>query len=410
MRMSQRLLVAVLCLSYGVGLTLSAQRGPAAPIQPPAQSRPNAGPPPGGPAPPGAATRTDADAFTDRWSEDRGLGPVYNRRACADCHDGPTLGGGSAVTVLRAGHFDGQGFIEHPGGSLIQSQAVDPSIEESVLPGNEVRARRISLSALGDGYVESLDDRTLEGLAAGQPEGMRGTVVRVPVLEAPGTTRVGRFGWKNQHASLLSFSADAFLNEMGITNRLFLTENTSNGRSVAAFDRVADTPPVGEDTRNDLDRVTAFLRDSEPPAPDATLAIAPQALAGSSLFDNIGCATCHVRSLTTAAAGTVLNGGTVTVTARLGGKVIHPFSDFLLHDVGTGDGIVQNGGAGTRNTLRTPPLWGLRHRTRLLHDGSAGTVADAILRHAGQAQQVTSFYRQLDANQQAALLAFLASL
>ncbi len=407
---SCRLVVAASCLTLGVTLSVAAQRGPAQPIQPPPAARPAAGPPPQAQPPRAQRTRDDAEAFSDRWNEERGLGPVFNRRACAECHDTPSLGGGSTVTVLRAGHFDGQVFVEHPGGSLIQDRAVDPSIEESVLPGNEVRARRISLSTLGDGYVEALDDRTLEALAAAQPEGMRGEIIRVPVLEAPGALRVGRFGWKNQHASLLSFSADAFLNEMGITNRLLLTENTSNGAPVAAFDRVPDTPPDGEDAANDLDRFARFMRGTAPPEPDADLSVTPAALAGSSLFDNLGCATCHVRSLTTAPAGTVLNGGTFTVPAELGGVTIHPFSDFLLHDVDTGDGIVQNGGPGTRNRLRTTPLWGLRHRARLLHDGSADDADAAIRRHGGEARQVTRFYQQLDGDQQAALLAFLRSL
>jgi len=81
----------------------------------------------------------------------------------------------------------------------------------------------------------------------------------------------------------------------------------------------------------------------------------------------------------------VINGGAFTVPAALGNKTIHPFSDFLLHDVGTGDGIVQNGGQGTRNQLRTPPLWGLRARDRLMHDLQTVSRTDAINRHAGQA-------------------------
>src|SRR5438132_1348600 len=81
----------------------------------------------------------------------------------------------------------------------------------------------------------------------------------------------------------------------------------------------------------------------------------------------------------------------------LGNKRIHPFGDFMLHDVGTGDGIVQNGGPSTRNKLRTPPLWGVRTRLRLMHDGKSLTFENAILRHGIEAEPVTSGFRSLDA-------------
>src|SRR6201991_4913019 len=79
---------------------------------------------------------------------------------------------------------------------------------------------------------------------------------------------------------------------------------------------------------------------------------------GSLLFDDLDCSVSHVRSITTAASGSVINGGTFTVPAALGNKIIHPFSDFLLHDIGTGDGIVETNGELTRNKIRTAPLWG----------------------------------------------------
>ena len=353
-----------------------------------------------------AAFDTARSRFMERDDPADGLGPVFNGRSCAECHRAPIVGAGSATTVLRAGHFDGTHFIEHPGGSLIQDRAIDPAIQERILPGNEVRAQRISLSTLGDGYIEAIDDSTILNLSSSQPAGMRGEAVQVPVLEAPGTTRVGRFGWKAQHASLLSFAADAYLNEMGITSRLLPTENTSNGRSVAAFDTVQDP----EDTDHDIDAFATFMRATRVPARDETLARSPDATTGASQFRAIGCGTCHVPDITTAPAGRVLNGGAFTVPAALGGQTIHPFSDFLLHDVGTGDGIVQNGGQTTRNKLRTPPLWGLRLRRGLMHDGSSPNPHEAVIRHGGEARDVVRFYNNLDAGQRRQLLAFLDSL
>jgi CxxC motif-containing protein (DUF1111 family) len=124
----------------------------------------------------------------------------------------------------------------------------------------------------------------------------------------------------------------------------------------------------------------------------------------------VGCAQCHVRTFTTLPAGTEINRGAFTVPAALANKVIHPFGDFLLHDVGTGDGIVQNGGPDTRQQVRTAPLWGVRSRTRLMHDGQSMTTHDAILRHAGQANSVVNNYRGLSAAQKSQLLTFLNSL
>ena len=94
----------------------------------------------------------------------------------------------------------------------------------------------------------------------------------------------------------------------------------------------------------------------------------------------------------------------------LGDKVIHPFSDFLLHNIGTGDGIVQNGGQSTRNKLRTPPLWGMRTRDRLMHDGQSVTRTDAILRHGGQAIGSTTLFLLISDTQRSQLITFLNSL
>src|SRR5262249_2115181 len=193
-------------------------------------------------------------------------------------------------------------------------------------------------------------------------------------------------------------------NEMGITSQLQPRDNTSNGRVVT--DNVADP----EDDQGDVDAFARFVRATKAPPRDTALAATPDAVAGSQIFDTIGCAVCHVRTITPAPAGTVLNRGAFTVPAALGNKVIHPFSDFLLHDVGTGDGIVQNGGQSTRTKLRTPPLWGSRTRDRLMHDGESLTRNEAILRHAGQATAATNNYRALSTTRKNQLMAFLNSL
>ncbi len=350
----------------------------------------------------------DRDAFEERDDVAKGLGPVYNAQSCAECHQSPVTGGISQITEVRAGTFLSGVFTDHPGGSLINDRAIDPSIQEHVLETDNVRTLRTTLNVLGDGFVEAIADATFSAIRSTQPPGMRGQIISVPVAEAiAGTVRIGRFGWKNQNASLLSFSGDAYLNEQGVTNRLFLTENTSDGHSVTAFDTVPDTPPFGEDPEGDIDLFTAFMRATKAPSRGPVTAAAA---AGEHVFNNIGCNVCHVSAIVTAAPGTLVNGNMLAVPPALGNKRIRPFGDFMLHDIGTGDGIVQNGGPGTRNRLRTPPLWGVRTRARLMHDGKSLTFENAILRHQGEASPVTGAFLELDPVRRQQLLAFLKSL
>src|SRR5262249_39542077 len=159
--------------------------------------------------------------------------------------------------------------------------------------GNEVRTLRVSTNALGAGFVESIDSNTLLQISNGQPAGMRGQFIQVPVLEAAGNNRGGRVGWKNQHARLKSVASRPYLNEMGIPSPLMPVENPSVGRSVAAYDTVADP----EDDGTDVDKFVTFMRSTKVPPRDAVLAATPAAVNGSNLFDQVGCNICHVRSI-----------------------------------------------------------------------------------------------------------------
>ncbi|MGB8508098.1 MAG: di-heme oxidoredictase family protein [Pyrinomonadaceae bacterium] len=364
--------------------------------------------------------------FEERDDIGKGLGPTYNAQSCAECHQNPVTGGISQITEFRVGHTDANGnFVDPPGGSLINDRATDAAIQERRAGTELIATFRTSLNVLGDGFVEAINSNTLASIANAQPGQsggqIGGQIIQVPVAEAPGNLRVGRFGWKNQQSSLLSFASDAYLNEQGITNRLNLTENTSLGRFVgfgSGFDPVADNTPCanipnticGEDPDDDISEFAEFMRASKAPPRDTAVANSADGVAGSQLFDQVGCNICHVRNITTSPAGTVINGGAFTVPAALGNKVIHPFGDFLLHNVGTGDGIVQNGGQSTANRMRTPPLWGMRTRDRLMHDGESTLRNDAILRHAGEANGVINNYRSLNNTQKNQLISFLNSL
>jgi CxxC motif-containing protein (DUF1111 family) len=344
--------------------------------------------------------------FEEVEREADGLGPTYNAQSCRECHQNIVTGGASQVTVQRAGHVtDGQ-FFDSQGGSLIHSRATYPEIVELVPDLDIVRTFRVSPSTLGDGFIEAISNDTLLQIRTSQPASVRGSLVVVPVLEANNRARYGRFGWKGQHASLESFAADAYLNEIGITTPLFPTENTSGGRDVSAYDHVKDP----EDDGVDVKAFANFMRSTTAPSRGP---ISATAATGEKVFTRIGCASCHVASITTAPAGTVINGGALVVPPALGSKIVHPYSDFLLHNVGTGDGIpIQPTAeyASTANQIKTPPLWGLRTRNRLMHDGESFTRVEAIQRHGGQAAAVRRLFQLLSASDRAALLAFLDTL
>ena len=371
--------------------------------------------------PPGDTYAIDQSRFEQDHDASTGLGPVFNARACVDCHQNPVSGGSSQFTEIRAGHRDANGnFVAatvpiNDGAttianrSIINDRALIPEAQEHIPDAENIRTLRAALNTLGDGFVEAIDDNTLTALALSQMEVSEGKIhgeaVEVPVLEAPGQTRIGRFGWKDQHSSLLSFIGDAYLNEMGVTNRLRPKDVTTIGKIT----------PDPEDTPDnlgltDIDHFAQFIRGTKVPPRDTALATTPVSQAGENLFQRIGCAICHVTTIITAPAGTVINGGTFAVPDALGNKVIHPYGDFLLHDIETGDGIVQNPPQDTANKLRTVPLWGLRMHPRHMHDLKSLTLESAIERHGGEAEHVRNRFRELSPAEKQALLTFLDSL
>ena len=324
-----------------------------------------------------------------------GLGPLYNAQSCRECHQNPVSGAASQVSELRVGHQAPDGHFRNPeipiahgaevitGRSLVNDRAICPNaafpdseIQERVPETETIRTFRLSLNLLGDGFVEAVADQTLIDLATQQCKSSHrkicGQVLEVPIVEAPGQMSVGRFGWKDQHASLLSFAGDAYLNEMGITNRLQPDEVT---KLCNAAPEPNDTP--GPDGLSDIDHFARFIRATKAPARDSQLANGTAAKRGNHLFVEVGCATCHVETLTTAPAGTKINGGTFIIPVALGTVTFHPYGDFLMHDVGTGDGILQatqehygkkvfdmmsgylakQNFESSRNKIRTAPLW-----------------------------------------------------
>ena len=371
--------------------------------------------------PPGDSFALDQQLYERQHDVLSGLGPVYNGRSCAECHQNPVSGGASQFTELRVGHHDASGNFVNPtvpindgaaliaGRSIVNDRAVVPEAQEHVPATENIRALRAALPTLGDGFVEAIDDNTLLAIAASQVQSsggrIHGEAIEVPVLEAPGQKRIGRFGWKDQHGSLLSFIGDAYLNEMGVTNRLRPHDTTAIGKLTRDPEDVPDSLGLA-----DIDHFAQFVRGTKVPPRDATLAASASAQAGERVFHAIGCAACHVATIVTAPAGTLIDGGSFAVPVALGDKIIHPYSDFLLHDVETGDGIVQTPPEDTANKLRTAALWGLRVRPRFMHDLRSLTLQNAIERHGGEADDARRQFRQLSESEQQELLSFLNSL
>src|SRR5260221_3027888 len=312
-----------------------------------------------------------------------GLGPRFNGTSCGQCHNIPVVGGTGTMVEMRAGCRDYEGrFNAPPGGMLMHIFSVPPhTCQASIAAIYEeanIIGHRISMPLFGAGLVEAIPDQTLLALADPDDKDGDGIRGRAALIEdiVSGTMRVGRFGWKAQQATLLAFSADAYFNEMGITNDFFRTEVTAGEDAKRA--RPCDGVGDPEDVRNPrtgqrgIDNFQNFMRFLAPPTRGR---ITEEALRGERMFQEVGCASCHIPELMTGPDRNPL----------FDRKPVRLFSDLLLHDVGTGDGIEQASAKGEE--FRTPSLWGLRFRRPLLHDGSAATIDQAIRRHQAEASR-----------------------
>lgn len=364
-------------------------------------------------------------SFEEQEGVADGIGPVFNDISCAACHKGMATGGGSDVLSVRFGaRVDG---VFDPlfslGGPTIQSKGIGPIgdvdfVGEIVPPQAMIVASRRATQVFGLGLVDAVSDSTLESLAFWQLITSPDTAGRPNYVTdlRTGEHRIGRFGWKAQLASLYDFSGDAYKDEMGITvagfssrrqpgvitpffpgddGRLLSEENVPQGDA-----ELLDSNPVAspnEPDDEDLILFTDFMTFLAPPPPlaESTASIRR----GSRTFDEIGCAVCHIPTLMTG----------FHESRALRSKEFHPYSDFLLHDMGSlGDGIEQ--GIATGTEMRTAPLWGLRTQPAFLHDGRATTIEEAILAHDGQGQKARERFRRLAKKKRQDMLEFLGSL
>lgn len=393
------------------------------------------------------------------------LGPLFNGTTCTGCHSQPATGGGGLFineirvrnntdpgpvhifavdNMLRNGPQSqgsrpifAAGISAEPLGcqitvpgcqlSACQNEEVSKTTFNTNLPtcdptsadyksGGNCVVGRAALPLFGDGLVEAVSDQTFEQLAESEPASIRGTVKKV-TEKFTTIAHVGRFGWKDDHAFLRGFSGDAYLNEIGITNPDNPTDTSSCALGVTQYGLTLEDTGVEDTTdpdgRADIDRFSDFMRALAPPP---TLPQNSSSLRGAALFAQIGCAGCHTPQLTTAsdpASFIPASTGGVAISATLNRalahQVFHPFSDFLLHDMGSlGDGIVS--GAATATMMRTAPLWGVRAQSVFLHDGRAGDLPTAISMHDGQGKAAAAAFNALSASQQADLVNYLSTL
>jgi CxxC motif-containing protein (DUF1111 family) len=388
-------------------------------------------------------------AFATEEEIEDGLGPIFNERGCGVCHTQGAIGGAGVQIERRFGRFDSAGHFDslaNKGGSLRQlftvgsftsltGKACTVPLEVEPAEATVRNVGRLTTPLFGAGLIDSLPDSAIIANANAQPAAVRGIVNRVTVLlpnandptQAVGSTRVGRFGWKAAIATLVQFAADAYVNEMGITTQHciagrsilnFATESKPNGIAqpagcddLAPPHGVAGIPAETDDVvgscagglteiQDDVSLFTTFMTFL---APAPRLPIDPNVNAqGGTVFNAIGCAQCHLlRDYVTPAHPA--NGVPGNFTFR-------PRSDFLLHDIGTGDLIGNDGDSqATTRLIRTAPLWGLHHRTRFLHDGRATTIEAAIAAHAGQATASRNAFNALGASDRNAMLAAMRS-
>jgi CxxC motif-containing protein (DUF1111 family) len=391
-----------------------------------------------------------------------GLGPIFNERACGNCHTQGAIGGAGTQIERRFGTTfsffgiqvfdplanDGLGPFPARGGSLRQlftvgsftglnGQACTVPLEHEPPEATIHNVGRLTTPLFGLGLVDAMPDSFFDSLAAAQPSSIRGIANRVSIVlpnpsdpsQSLNGTRVGRFGWKAGVATLTQFSADAYVNEMGITTQhciggtsvtAFATESQPNGiAQPAGCDDLAPPQPAGNgvpagtddavgscaggltEIQDDVGEFAEFMTFLAPP-PRGTITAA--VTSGQTVFQNVGCAGCHV--LTTFKTPATTGNGVP------GNFSFNPFSDFLVHDMGSLGDRIGNWGdqIAVTHRMRTAPLWGLRFRTLFLHDGRTSSLTTAITQHAGQGAAAASAFNNLSATQKSDLIAFLQSL
>jgi hypothetical protein len=331
------------------------------------------------------AVAQGADMFVRELNIEQGLGPLFNGRACVSCHNtagGVVVAGGMGVSpntfVTRIARIENGRFLVLPAhGPTARQQSVaslgEPcGLRTGVPPEANATSIRSAMTLRGASLIDNIRLGDIERVRAAQPAAVRGRFNILP------DGRAGRFGWKAQTATLVEFMAEAFRDEIGLTNPL-TPRDFVEGCGAAIQQPEIDGAP--------LTSLVAFLNEIDPPVP----ALACRSSTGAAVFAAIGCANCHTPSMPGPGSA----------------APVFLYSDLLLHDMGPGlaDGFIQGSASGSE--FRTTPLWRAADRQRFLHNGRAVTTTDAIQAHGGQAEAARAAFRTLSSTDRQALLDFL---
>jgi CxxC motif-containing protein (DUF1111 family) len=341
------------------------------------------------------------NSFSRTFTPEQGLGPLFNSDSCGECHEDPVLGGSGDEVEVHATKFVPPGFCDplfQEGGPVIQQQATPllkaEGVDQEQIPVSATgQARRSTPPVFGFGLVDAIPDETI--LAYEDPDDADGDGISGRANRFS-DGRLGRFGRKAFVPTLSEFNAGAFPAEQGVTTPLQPVEETINGRPVPPN---TDPVPEPEVPESEIDAVTDFVRFLAPPPPPEAPGDSSTRRKGEHLFQQVGCARCHVPAMKT---------GPSEVKA-LDRKTLYLYSDLLLHDMGPELMDICLGLA-TPSEFRTELLMGLRLREHFLHDGNADSVTAAIERHGGEAEAARAAFQQLSSGDREALLRFLDSI
>ncbi len=359
---------------------------------------------PGDPIP--GLTREQMDMFTrgravfdSVFTQETGLGPLFNADACAECHEEPVIGGVGDEIEVHATHLLVNGFCDpliELGGPVFQLEATDAlqaalGIDAEPVPDIAERGMRSTPDLFGFGLLDAVPDATL--LALADPDDADGNGISGRVARDFGGN-VGRFGRKALTHSLLEFSQGAFPTEQGVTDPASPEEGSVGGQPLPPGVDPAPDPEIDAQSVRLADAFVRFL------APPTQLKLSKAGQRGRKVFTEVGCAGCHVPALRTGA----------NPVEALSFKEVKAYSDLLLHDMGPELADICFGPVATRSEFRTEPLMGLRLADHFLHDGRAESIEEAILAHGGEAAAARSAFDALSPEDRQALLEFLRSL
>lgn len=355
------------------------------------------------------------DALFDKtYTPAEGLGPIFIQQACAGCHIGD--GKGHPInTVTRFGKTTMTGFdyMLSQGGPQLQQRSIGGYLAETLPEGYTHSSDRIAPIVIGMGLLAAVHDNTI--LAMADPNDLNGDGISGRVNYVQETSffealnihtdssgfRIGRFGKKASKVTLLDQVVFALKQDIGITSD-YDTEDLFN-HLVGA--NTGDGAPDPEVSAAVVDRLVFYMRTLK--APTRRNENDPDVLAGEQIFNDVGCVKCHMPTLTT----------DISEISALSQKTFHPYTDLLLHDMGSAlaDGYPEGNANGSE--WRTPPLWGLGLAEDsqggigyYLHDGRATTIKGAIGIHGGEASAVIANYFALSEVQKDQLVKFLKSL